>query len=62
VLVIVASYLNMVCSTGEGSKYLYQAQLHLDIVPFRYVVSALWAPSGNFFVTGSYDHSFCVYR
>lgn len=23
---------------------------------------ALWAPSGRFFVTGSYDHSLCVYR
>ena len=28
----------------------------------RYVVNALWAPSGRLFVTGSYDHSLCVYR
>lgn len=28
----------------------------------KYVVQALWIPSGGFFVTGSYDHSICVYR
>ena len=28
----------------------------------RYVVRCLWAPSGKYFVTASYDKMACVYR
>jgi WD40 repeat protein len=28
----------------------------------KYVVKAKWHPDGNFFATGSYDKSVCVYR
>ncbi|XP_064383453.1 WD repeat-containing protein 5B-like [Halichondria panicea] len=27
----------------------------------KYVVRALWSPSGKYFITGSYDHTVCVY-
>ena len=28
----------------------------------RYVVRVLWSPSGEFFLTASYDKTVCVYR